>query len=721
MQKLEKKLPKSVKKLILLDELFPEFTSDTALELIDKWTAKGTKKSLLELPGDQEILMPDDFDIKALMDSALDPITGTLRNLKIDDRDLAQAKNYYDFAYRIIGRDANPPWARQMWTAVMLFGEVCTACTPAKWLQIESTPKNFDSEFLTDKMTFLEHGKCPSCGRHKWDLIKNHNLRDYQQLVNVLGQRSGKSAGAASMCAYATHQYLKFPDLATMARSEMQASTQLTGTFVSLNFGKAVGLLWTPFKKLIEASTWFQEYHKMLDHHKLTLGKDLYRDSTVYIEYYHKNLRFYPSGPRSSTLRGDTRILAVLDELGLFPLPTGDAEEDEQSERANADEAHKSLSRSLTTVQAIRQRLMKEGVSAVPPAVLLNVSSPIAQRDKMMRLLRQSKTDEGSRYLLGINLPTWEVNPSMERDNPVIALAYLENPEKAERDYGANPPSVHSQFISRKAFEDEVFVNGQNSHVFKYILDTPGQIYGKIERVRSVRWPSVLSIDAGHVNNSFIITAEHYDFDLHKTVVSTVLECMPQEGRSINFNLLYLNVILPLAKDVNAVALLADQWQGLDILYRIETDMGNNPLGKTRCKAKQYSPRRRDFDAVVQMMQSRNVLLPSISEVDKQMVFDGNISEYRTEMLNKPVQHLFLQMNTVQNVGESRCPTKGDGYTDDIFRALVLGVSKLHEPKLMDRLKEAKAFNYGGAATGNKMPIPAFAGRSGGFGHRGLR
>lgn len=462
------------------------------------------------------------------------------------------------------------------------------------------------------------------------------------------------------------------------------------------------------------------DYFKMLDYHKVKLGKELYRNSTVYLSFFHKNIRFYPSGPRSTTLRGDTRVFGVLDELGLFPLPSGDEEEDEQSERANADEAHKSLSRSLTTVQGVRYRLMKEGTSSVPGCVLLNVSSPIAQRDKMMRLLRQSQTDEGQDHILGVNLPTWEVNPGMDRDHPTIAAAYAENREKAERDYGANPPSVHSQFIPRNAFENDVFVGGQNSHNFIPLFDQPEEIYGKIERIRTCRWPSLITIDAGHVNNSFTVTAGYYDFDTGKTHGHTVIECMAQKGRRVNFNLMYKHVILPLAKDVNAVAMLADQWQSLDLLYRIEEDMGMNPLGKTRCKAKQYSPRRRDFDMVVSMMVNKNLILPTVNEYEKQQVFDGNIADYKTEMVGKPIQHLFLQMNTIRDTGVSRCPTKGEGYTDDIFRALVLNAAKIHEPKIMDRLKEAKAWTYDGKQSRTSMPAPGFAGRSG-SGFRGLR
>ena len=707
---------------MLLHDLFPDLTTDADLELIEKWetkTKKTARKSEIILPAEKEIIMPDgfgeDFDVRTLMKMAEDPVTGTMRNLRVDDRDLPHAKNYFDYSYRIIGRDANPPWARQMWIGLVLFGEVCTACTKPKYMNIDNIPKKMNSEELPKMLKLLEHGVCPCCKRHKYDLIKNHNLKDYMQLVNVLGQRSGKSSSfAAGYSSYAFHLYLKFPNLGSLARSSMQESTLLTGTFVSLNFAKAIGVMWTPFKKMVDGSKWFQNYFKILDEAKIKYGKDFYRVSTLYIDIYHKNMRWYPTGPRSTTLRGDTRLWAGLDELGLFPLPKGDEEEDNESERANADEAHKSLMNSLSTVQTIRWNLIKEGMSSAPPCIMGSVSSPYSLRDKVMRLLRESRTEVGGQTILGVNLPTWEMSPLFERDSPIIVAAYASNREKAERDYGANPPTVHSRFVPVKAYEEGTFVNGQNTHRLIYMYDRPGEIYGKIEKIRSCRWPSVITLDAGHVNNSFIITALHFDFDTNKTIGSTILECMPHEGRKINFNLLYENVILPLAKDTNAVALLADQWQGLDILYRIETDMGNNPLGKIRCKATQYSPRRKDFDVVVQMLDSKNLLFPTIDLEDKHKITNGQIEDFRKEMLNKPVSHFYLQLNTVMDGGPRSCPGKGDGYTDDIFRAVVLGASKIHHPKLMDRLKEAKDFNYGNGNAA-RMPMPAFAGRSGGL------
>ena len=51
----------------------------------------------------------DDFDILALMNSAKDPDTGLMRDLKVDDGDLRHASSYYDYCFNVIKEDAHPP------------------------------------------------------------------------------------------------------------------------------------------------------------------------------------------------------------------------------------------------------------------------------------------------------------------------------------------------------------------------------------------------------------------------------------------------------------------------------------------------------------------------------------------------------------------------------------------------------------------------------------
>jgi hypothetical protein len=653
----------------------------------------------------------DDFDIVGLMNEARDPDTGLLRDLKIDDRDLAHASSFYDYAFTIIGEDAHPPWMVQMWTGLLLFSEVCPVCSDKRWLDlewfIEHVDKSMPSKDVKQGLKILKHGVCPKCKRTKHDLIVNHGMHNYTELVNVLGQRSGKSSSASLYASYHTHRMLKFPRLADHTKA-MQKSTELTGTFVSLTFAKALGLLWTPFINIINESRWYAQYHSLLDHYGEKYGVELYRKKDEFIKYFHRSMKLYPTNPKSQTLRGDTRFLAVIDELGLFPLPSGNDEEDEKSDRANADEAHKSLTNSLVTVQAIQGDLLAQGLNC-PPALMIGVSSPISMRDKVMRRLQDAKTVEGKKFILGVNLPTWKVNPSINRDTPIITLAYASNPEKAERDFGANPPRVHQTFIKPSQVNPILF-SVKNTHAIKYHYDKPGLLYAKVECLYRPKYPSVVCIDAGHSNNSFTLIGAHFDFATQKTVVTTCVELMTHDNRKIDFNSTYLNVILPILKDINGVVLLADQWQSLDILSRAQSDMGLVPMAgkeKPRCMAKQYSPRRRDFDSLVAMIENESMALPLLPETDYKHVVSDYI-EFKT-LNGQPVKHLLLQMLTVRDAGEGKCPEKGEGYTDDIFRALVL-TTKIHHESIMLRLKTADESVV--AKERRAMPTPIFVPRA---------
>jgi hypothetical protein len=219
-------------------------------------------------------------------------------------------------------------------------------------------------------------------------------------------------------------------------------------------------------------------------------------------------------------------------------------------------------------------------------------------------------------------------------------------------------------------------------------------------------------LDAGYSNNSFSLTGGHFDFDKQKVVVTTLLEVMTHDNRKVDFNGVYEHLILPIARDINAVVLLADQWQSLDILSRAQTDLGviGGGKDKPRCAAKQHSPRRRDFDSIVAMMENGSIELPQLSQVDYQEVIETYI-DFRS-LNGQPAKHLFLQMLTVKDGGVGKCPEKGEGFTDDLFRSLVL-LANIHHPKIMERLSEARSWPcFAGAAGRKAMPKPVFVGRS---------
>ena len=698
------------------DETFSMFLSveeQQRIQDIRIRRAKLTGEKVQEVRDDEYVIkgavmdengeLVDDFDISRFMREAEDEETGLLHDLKIDTRDLPKANNFFDFCKRMMGPNTKHPYPLQAWIGAMLFGEVCPVCSNKEWLDIDNVPKDYPFLEMEEHLVMLDRGVCPKCKRTKWDLIQNHGMKRYTQLVNCLGQRSGKSLSAAMYASYHLHRFLMFPPLASLTNS-MQASSELTFTFVSLTYDKAKSVLWTPFMEIINDSTFFNQYFECMDHYSAKYDRKLYNRATEFLRFNYRNIRFYPSGPKSSGLRGETRLGGALDELGLFRLPK-DGEEEGTSEIANADEAHKSLMRSMTTVDAGFLDIIKKGHNFVPGPILLNVSSPMSIRDKMMRLLKESRTEEGSKRILGIQKATWEFNPYLERDNPLIAGEYASNWEKAERDFGANPPLVHSRYMGVNSVHEGIFVNGPNGHEFIYERGHVGELYGTIQRRRTFQYPSVVAIDAGISDNSFCVVSAHYDFETGKTVISNVIECMPHEGRRINFNLMYENVILPLCKATNAVYLTADQWQSLDILHRVRKDMGKTPDGKEICTSRQYSPRRHDFDALRALVVNKNLLCPTVKPDRIEYIVDGNVDNYKAEMNEKPVEHLLLQMLTVREVQEGKPPTKGENFTDDIYRAVVLAASAVHDPKIMERLTEARELAKRAARGAGVAPV----------------
>lgn len=651
----------------------------------------------------------EDFDIAAAMRAAKDPLTGMMRDLKVDDRDLPAAKNYYDYCFNVVGGTLNPPWARQMWVALVLFGEVCPRCSNKRWLtDIMNVPKDYESKDMPEHLQLMEHGVCPRCKANKFDLYRSGDMRIFQELVLVWGQRAGKSTSLAMMATYHTHRFLKMPKFGSLTRS-MQSSTPITFSFVSLTFGKAFTLLWEPVINAMEQSTWYQQLFQLLDHYGKKYGVELYNRKTEFIKFFHKNINLVPTHPGWEALRGETRFGAAIDELGLFPLPElVTAEDDIEGEAtivnnkkmANADQAHTSLSSSLVTVQSAALELMAEGKYHVPTGMMFGVSSPTSHRDKVMRLLTQSQTEEGAKTMLGLQMPTWEVNPYLGRDTPMIARSYAANHDEAERNFGANPPRVYAVYIAQKLVEKNVFVHNRNSHILDYDY-TDGQISAKVRKAVSSNNPSILTVDAGHSNNSFTLCSQYFDFKTGQTITTTVLEIIPTGKRKINFNSIYQNVVLPVARDTNAALVFADRWNSLDLLYRIAADIPG-------VVAKQFTPLRRHFDAARALLVEGNARLPHC-EMPMADIFENVIDQYRIFFMNKPVSHLVHQMTTVRDLHSKRPPEKGEGYTDDIFRAWVLGGALMHLPKVQEILQEWKIkMDRNGTS-----PSAVFVGRSG--------
>ena len=75
----------------------------------------------------------------------------------------------------------------------------------------------------------------------------------------------------------------------------------------------------------------------------------------------------------------------------------------------------------------------------------LFIGSPSSKNDELMRLFRLGQSGDSSIYSL--QLPTWEFNKYVPRDDPDVLEYYAEDPIGAERDIGANPPFANKPYL----------------------------------------------------------------------------------------------------------------------------------------------------------------------------------------------------------------------------------------------------------------------------------
>jgi hypothetical protein len=638
-----------------------------------------------------------EFDLSRVIKKGLDPVTGMPRDLKIPEGDFKEAPNYYEFCTKYVGKDTKMPFARQLWMLLTLFGEICPQCSHPKTKDIFNVPVRIKADRLLEKIQLLEYGKCPKCKGEKHDFVRLGLMNNYVELACEAGQRAGKSTLVSSGVAYLLHKYLMYPRLSSVC-SGIQNSTTLYGTFIGYRMMDAMALLWMPILDVIEDSKFFLQYHEMLDHFGKRYGIEFYRKKDIYLRYATKGLELYAAGPSKRGLRGRTRFISACDEIGWFPLE----EEGEDRERAGGKEVYTALDRSLLTIRREVRTLFNKGYNNFLPALALNISSPSSQTDMIHTLVRDNLD---SKRTLALKLATWEMSAIYTRQDEEIVDAYRKNPVTAERDYGANPPLTSSPFMDvnevRECFK------GPNRIVLKIVekdIDGRLRIGADIQQATPLSPcpPSLLALDASFAFNSFAFVIMHATpelifpkgYDVHnpqnikrdptpiRITVDAAFEIMPRAKTTLHYNKIYLGVIKPIIERFNIKYVFADRWNSLATLHRAEEEFPG-------LVALQYSVKYKDFLLTRSYLHDRKMDLPTCDMPwDRILMLQGSYQEY---FENCPIAHLAFQISTVKDKGNT--VIKGDKFTDDIFRALVLGTSRIIDPKIKEQLDKFSPIN----------------------------
>ena len=611
---------------------------------------------------DKEIKYSDEeLNLEQMLTAALTSRSQIPLDLQINDSDLKEFPNFYTFCFDKMGAN-QVPFARQLAIATRLLAEWCPLCSGDGFEDIHKIPKDYPAIDFPEKVTFLEYGVCPECGSRKSDLYKRGLLNVYEELDGCAGQRSGKSALLAQISPYLIHKWLKMQK--PVEALGLLSNSILVGTFVGLTFDKAVELLWMPIHNMVMECKWFIEYMSLLDHYEEKYGRNLYKIKDTYIQFRHRNLLFMPSGPNKRTLRGPTRIISCIDELGWFLHGEGS----EKMERASANEVYIALDRSLKTVRKQSMGLLRKGFDNVPMALSCNISSPSSHMDKIMSLVRNHSE---SKKVLTYHLATWKMNPMFDKKD--FTSEYREDPIKAERDFGANPPMSSNPWINDISKIESCITTKpktQVNYMYKHMLSKSKQMYRyavitSIKKDKLVS-PSIMALDAGYNKNSFAIAiVTPLDFD--KTEINALVEITPRYGKNVlNYTRIVQDIMYRLIEEFNVQLLVVDRWQSVKILSDVDDAFG--------IYAESVTLTRDDFDLIYDYIMSENKIIFPKPEMEYRDIQNINLDIYPHCFKYKPAAHLFFQF-MVATVNPKGVVEKGDGYTDDLLRATCLGLT----------------------------------------------
>lgn len=604
------------------------------------------------------------------------------KNIKVDEQEIKQAPNFYTFVSspKYLGLNL---YTKQMAINLQLFNDVCPYCSDMDFVKNVEASESMGN--LLDHVVLYKRGKCPKCKRTRTDALLDKKIKPYSQLVGLAGQRCGKTLMANIGASYVQHKFLCIPNPITAYN--ILKNSLLSCTFVALTFSEAMRQLWTPFYNLMADSPWFQEYHSMLDHYGQKYGEELYKFKDTFFHYKHKGLIGSAAAPDKRKLRGKTRYIAAIDELGWFNALSKDAI------TLNAAEVYKSLNNSMETTVDAYESHIKDGNYNMPAPFFANISSPSSKQDMICTLYERSKK---SRHIFGFHHATWEIHPKLTFKK--LKKRYKHDLSSFWRDFGAVAPMSSSVFIdSWKIFKESSlnYING--GYFVRSIKDkyTIGKFHFNWTE-KTV--PKIMALDAGAVNNSFAITIAHIDAATNNIVYDVMAELIPIDGHEINF-LSMKKELEEIIKAYNVVLVVADRWESRTLLHSLESK---------KVEIKRFSVKYGSFVSFKEGLIGPNIFIPQ-SEIKLGKIEKLDIKDYPDCFDYKSIAHFIFQCLTVRDM-KKKSVEKGEKTTDDIFRSAVLAHHFLTDPLYKDKFvgtikSKTRSVGIIGHMGGNGVPM----------------
>lgn len=463
---------------------------------------------------------------------------------------------------------------------------------------------------------------------------------------------SGKTLIVSVFSTYLLHKYLCMDGL-PCARYGLR-NTLLMGTFIAADNKQVSETTWGQFTAEIQASPWYKTYFALLKEEERRTGQDMFKfKPDYYLAFMNKKLLFAHATGDYTGLRGRTRILGSIDELGWF-------ESNERAKRRAGMEIYTSLNNSLKTIRSAADHRRSEGQIDIPTAYMFNVSSPSAEDDPIMVLKSKAGT---ALKTYSFHFPTWEINPD-------ISLLDFEedmkkDPLKVMRDFGAQPGAGKNIFLPNKE-TILASIDDKRGPTLKYHkdfmeLEIKNSQYTYVHPVLDAlsldrTTPYILTGDAGESGNSFSLMIA--SLEENATVVNAGIIIQPvglPNGKiaTVHFPSVY-NFIMEMAKQITFQMIIFDRWQST---YVIQS------LRDKNLDAQKFSLRYEHFKIFKQRIYEERIRLPR-----PEIPFDQIMVKHLDD--TTPSAVLIKQLLTVRDNG--RVVMKPAAEDDDLFRCLVL-------------------------------------------------
>lgn len=608
-------------------------------------------------------------------------------DLRVDDRDIRKPRNVIEWIVspKFTGGDAEP-FAKQMQVLAHTAAEWCPRCSDEEYF--EDVPVRHSPDHVMERVVFLEKGKCPKCGATKSELVLDDELLlDPYEMVGIVGQRGTKSTTTAMLESYMLSKWATTSNIPAMYKTKR--SSVFTCTYTATTFGQAKASFWDPLNTILMDSEWFRDFHKFLREIEYKTGEELYKHSETILAYRHKNIFCSPAAPSQRSLRGRTRISAVIDEAGWFKL--GKTKGGGDREQMNGMEVFTALKRSLRTMTTAYKLRLQQGYDNHPKPYLAMISSPSALTDLIMT---RFKKVQGSREVYSFKYPTWKFNPLLPKSE--FKEEFKTDPVQAARDYGCEPPISANPWIGDPKLIESSFTGKRNAInvTTKRIRTRSGRIATGGDYVRRLKTlpyqgetGAILALDMGYNNNSLAFCIAHpssipdREDDEEEDIligmdVIAVGEIIPRKERPINNAHIYKNIIQPLCSEFGIAHVIADRWESRSIMQDLEESLG---IGWT-----QFSVDMQDFKNYKEAMYAEIITHPKL-EIPLEDALQMELDNYPLCFKNMPAAHLAFQMATVQDTGNAIIKGENDT-TDDILRACMVAYAGLQDEEILEEV-----------------------------------